>query len=135
MNVTTPCESIDVNQKAGLSIQSACTVAIPRNYNKEREREKKKEEKSSSVPELETKIHCYILAKSIPGEKNLCAYAEFGSLKQIPSNESLHSCMKSDGFGSGGNNDSNSGANTGVMEAVSQEHCQVLRAYRHLLLK
>lgn len=91
---------------------------------REREEEKGRKEKSSSVPGLETKTHWYILAKSLPGEENLCSRAEFGSLKQVPRNESHHSYMKSDGTGSGRGNESDSGADADVAGAVRQRHCE-----------
>lgn len=89
---------------------------------REREEEKGRKEKSSSVPGLETKTHWYILAKSLPGEENLCSRAEFGSLKQVPRNESHHSYMKSDGTRSGRGNESDSGADADVAGAVRQQH-------------
>lgn len=95
---------------------------------REREEEKGRKEKSSSVPGLETKTHWYILAKSLPGEENLCSRAEFGSLKQVPRNESHHSYMKSDGTGSGRGNESDSGADADVAGAVHQQHWRARRA-------
>lgn len=58
MQVTTPCESFDVNKEAALSTGSATVVVIPRNYCKKRKEDcGKEEEKPGTVPGLETKIY------------------------------------------------------------------------------